>query len=704
MHNRVLSCLAGIRGEDRTGLTANRALIVLALVIACHDWQAWASREHLRVWDSDLVNQVLTWFDFQAREWHSGRWAVWDPYLWMGQPLAGQAQPGYAYPLNRLLFALPLEEGHIRPLFLGLYFVAIHWIAAACAFVLLRGLGSSPVAAACGAGIWALGGFMATVSWPQWLNGACWAPLVLHFLIRAVHSEPWKNGAAAGLACGMSWLSGHHQAPVLLTLAAIGWLAWSVGRRSHRARSLRAAGTFLSISFLIGAAQILPGWDHGRDTVRWIGTADPVSWNAKVPYSAHEPLAIPPSSIAAIFLPGQQRPIDPFLGVAAAGLCLVGLRALGTRRASAAHIYFAILGLVALLFSLGDRTPLHGILYSLIPGLHRARWPSGVLFLTNLSIAVFASVGLDRILRSREPLLTRAASRGWLGFGAVLAATLTWLTWTGNTLEPRLGLAAVIAFATSAVLAASISSRATAAAFGLLLFAELSANAGIVSAPAWDPGRNQWWLALRAGDGIARFLKSQPVPFRVELPGSIAPNWGSWHGIETWHGYLPAISQKLFVIPWNDPRVRAMWGLRYTIAREPTRADQREVFRDAGGMRVFENPSAYPRVWFEGGSNCAANTDVRILARTPVHLRLSVKSACGGTVVVSETFHPDWRARVDGASTTVVERHGAMRSVEISVGERTVEFTYEPWSVRLGAVLSVLGCVAAGVIIFRSRR
>lgn len=691
-----------IRGESRTGLTA-RALAGLALVIACHDWQAWVSREHLRIWDSDLVNQVLPWFDFQAREWHSGRWALWDPHLWMGQPLAGQAQPGYAYPLNRLLFALPLDGGHIRPLFLGLYFVAIHWIAAAGGFVLLRGLGAGDLAAALGSGVWALGGFMGTVAWPQWLNGACWAPLVLHFLLRAVRNQPSRNGAAAGLACGMSWLSGHHQAPVLLTLAATGWLAWSACRRSHRVHALQAGAVFFAISLLAGAAQILPGWNHGRETVRWIGSPDPVTWKEKVPYGAHESLAIPPSSLAGLFLPGAQRPLDPFIGVAAMGLCVAGMYTVARRRATAAQLYFAILGVISLLFALGDRTPLHGILYALVPGLHRARWPAGALFLTGLTAAVFVSVGAERLPRQRDPVLTRKAARGWLTFGVTLAVTVTWLTWSGHALEPRLGLAAVIALGIGAALAASISSRAIATVLALLLFAELSANAGIVSAPAWDPGRNQWLLALRDGEDIARFLKSQPGPFRVEVPGSIVPNWGSWHGVEMWRGYLPAISQNLFAIPWDDAQVRAMWGLRYTIAGEPVRADQREVFRGANGLRVFENPGAYARAWFEADGNCAAHPDLRIIERTPAFLRLSVNSACDGVVVVSETYDRDWRARVDGAPAMVAERHGAMRSVVVRAGERSVEFTYEPWSVRLGAALSVFGCLVAGTIIVRSR-
>ena len=57
---------------------------------------------------TDLAGQVLPWLVVQARQWHQHRIPLWDPYMWAGQPLIGQAQPGAAYPLNWILFLLPL--------------------------------------------------------------------------------------------------------------------------------------------------------------------------------------------------------------------------------------------------------------------------------------------------------------------------------------------------------------------------------------------------------------------------------------------------------------------------------------------------------------------------------------------------------------------------------------------------------------------
>ena len=41
----------------------------------------------------DLAQQVLPWFEIEARQIHSGHLPLWDSSFWCGQPLVGQMQP-----------------------------------------------------------------------------------------------------------------------------------------------------------------------------------------------------------------------------------------------------------------------------------------------------------------------------------------------------------------------------------------------------------------------------------------------------------------------------------------------------------------------------------------------------------------------------------------------------------------------------------
>ena len=54
---------------------------------------------------------------------------MWDPYSWAGQPLFGQAQPGAAYPINWLLFWMPLDHGWLRQDVLHWWYVLVHYLA-----------------------------------------------------------------------------------------------------------------------------------------------------------------------------------------------------------------------------------------------------------------------------------------------------------------------------------------------------------------------------------------------------------------------------------------------------------------------------------------------------------------------------------------------------------------------------------------------
>src|SRR5205823_710973 len=70
-----------------------------------------------------------------------------------------------------------------------------------------------------------LGGFVGTNNWPQMLNGAVWAPLVLLFFLRAMRGErPVASSAWSGAFLGIAFLSGHHK-----FLCSSPWRWWAPG-------------------------------------------------------------------------------------------------------------------------------------------------------------------------------------------------------------------------------------------------------------------------------------------------------------------------------------------------------------------------------------------------------------------------------------------------------------------------------------------
>src|SRR5262245_29044216 len=132
--------------------------LVLFVIMAGFYWKLTLTQQYDWVWGYDLSYQVMPWFEEQARDWQHSSFPLWDPYMWGGQPLLGQAQPGAAYPLNWILFLLPRRGGHIMWPAVQWYFVVIRLMAAAFCYLLCRDLGRSRTASVAAGVIFALSG------------------------------------------------------------------------------------------------------------------------------------------------------------------------------------------------------------------------------------------------------------------------------------------------------------------------------------------------------------------------------------------------------------------------------------------------------------------------------------------------------------------------------------------------------------------
>src|SRR5271154_1289227 len=144
----------------RAWLRRFAAPAALLLISALFHWKLVLTNQYTWLESPDMANLVLPWFQFEAGEWQAGRFPLWDPNSWGGQPLFGQAQPGSAYPLNWLLFLVPLDNGWIRQDALHWYYVLIHCLAALTCYALCRDLGRSRVASIAAGCVFSLGGYV----------------------------------------------------------------------------------------------------------------------------------------------------------------------------------------------------------------------------------------------------------------------------------------------------------------------------------------------------------------------------------------------------------------------------------------------------------------------------------------------------------------------------------------------------------------
>ncbi len=140
------------------------AILVLVLLVACAFWKLVFTRQFAFVETPDIAQQVVPWLQVQAAALSHGHIALWDPYLFGGQPLIGQMQPGVTSPITYLLLILPLRNGYLRPEFVNYWFVLIHCLGALFAYWLLRDLQCSRTASVVGGLFFAISGFNGNIS------------------------------------------------------------------------------------------------------------------------------------------------------------------------------------------------------------------------------------------------------------------------------------------------------------------------------------------------------------------------------------------------------------------------------------------------------------------------------------------------------------------------------------------------------------
>lgn len=709
----------------------NKALLypgLLLLLVVLFFWKLTLSG-HQYIWtDSpDLANQVLPWWNYQARAWQSGHFPAWEPNHWAGQPLIGQAQPGAVYPLNWLLFLTPLKSGVLRDSYLNWYFVLIRLIAALNAYLLARYLARSQPAAILAGLIFALGGFVGNTDWPQMVNGAIWMPLVLLFQAKALlEDRPLPNAALSGFFLGLAWLAGHHQVPVFFTYAFGGIWLYALSRDFRRNLPLAA---IFGLCFLVTSApQTIPAYEYGKLARRWVGLEHPVDWKTTVPYFIHREYSAGIVSLLGLALPGFTKSATTgFTGILALALATLAILRLWTSEFRVRILLaFAAFGL---LLALGADSLLHGLLYALVPLIEKSRSPNMAFAIFDLAAAMLAAYGLDA-LRAERPTSDRFS---WILTGAALVILLpAWgkMIWSGrdSLYDDRILLAAFLALATAALLAAyrreAITTRfLTIALIGVAL-GELYNEGSYHFRNRFQPWDQSSIVHTRKHDDIAAFLKAQPGhPFRVEVDDQKVPyNFGDWHGVEQINGYLASLTANILRLDIGTDPARRLFGTRFWVGAAPQHQTQRLVFRGASGMNVYENPDTLPRAWsvhtvfaarnddelramlqqpriaahlesaafmtnpprgIDAPFQCPAADRVRLLNYEPgSRIRIEARMACRGLVVLSETFYPGWRATLDGHPVEILEAYGALRSVVAPAGTHLIEFQYRPWLPR----------------------
>jgi hypothetical protein len=556
----------------------------------------------------------------------------------------------------------------------------------------------------------------------------------------------FSSAALCGLSVGISLLSGHHQAPLFTGVALGGvFLYFLLIGKGTRLRLCALVGVAAGFAALAGALQWLPALEYGSRAYRWVETPQPVRFGETVPYLAQYNYGIFPLSLLGVLFPKAHLTNDPFLGF----VCLsFAFFAVATGWSDRRVRIYAAVAVGALAYAAGHYSLFHGLLYAVTPFLDKARSPGHAIFVFQFAALVLAARGIDAYLGPQQPGWRRWRDhivRALVGIGLLSWALLFWL-YLNLKFETNPGAHVSLSSLVAVLLAAllygfhqgHLTARAARVSFALLLLFELSITSYFFFSHRDDPKRALYVKKLTENAGLMAFLKAQPGPFRFDVASQeeLPANLGDWEGLESTRGYLASVSDRLYdFVGWDWTRASLLLNTVYVIAKQPTRAEQREVYADASGWKVFRNPDAFPRAWAVEGLTvardgqqaaelfrspgfdprretillagdlpaprleaCAGEAQVAITWHGLHRVAARAVAPCARMVVFAQPDFPGWQPRVDGQSVPRYAPFGALLGVVVPAGEHAIELVYRPPLVYLGAALSAIGALAAAVL------
>jgi hypothetical protein len=472
--------------------------------------------------------------------------------------------------------------------------------------------------------------------------------------------------------------------------------------------------------------QTLPAYSYGKTAVRWVGSSHELRFDEPVPYSVHDQYSLQPYSVLGIFINGLAPFSNPYIGIVVLFLALSGLV---LARDQIPVRIFAAMAMCAILYGFASYSIFEGILYSIVPMLDKARSPAMAAFIFDLGICPLAAFGLDALPAALESEWVRRATPV---IGAM--AGLLWLfIFAADSIKieivARLGHIAMAALAATLLFALLWAMRSgvthSPVWFVVLMMIEIGAVATVDRANVDNGWR--FWSQVTRDPEIAQVLRTRPGFFRVEINDTDVPyNFGDWYGIETYLGYLASLPET-YTHLLGEQRTRQLLGVQYYVGKAAARPDQREIFTDAAGIRLFENPAALPRVRVvheltsttdaknTGAAlnaiditraafllnetppsleNCAG--DQAAIVRTAAQsVEIDAQLACRGMIVLADSFSKDWVATVDGKAARIYAPYSILTGIVADAGHHRVELRYRPVSVYLGAALTALAALAA---------
>ncbi len=94
-----------------------------------------------------------------------------------------------------------------------------------------------------------------------------------------------------------------------------------------------------------------------------------------------------------------------------------------------------------------------------------------------------------------------------------------------------------------------------------------------------------------------------------------------------------------------------------------------------------------------------ASSKVKITHYSPHRISIEVSSDADGFLVLSDSYYPGWKCYVDEKQEKIYRAYTFLRAVFIRAGDHRVEFIYDPFSYKIGKIITITTIIISIILI-----
>jgi hypothetical protein len=707
----------------------------------------------------DPVTLFLPMQTFARESILHGQLPLWNPHSLAGTPQFANDQSAFYSPFNLIALAFAPARGLSLAMLLKLV------VAGVSMGLLVRRLGAGAFPAACAAVVYATSSYL--VVWLGFSTGsvAAVAPLVYAAADWFIAEGRPLALAAVALSVALCLVAGHAETTFQVAFGvALFCLVRSAARpRQAPARlTLLAVGVLIGVA--VSGVHLLPFVTQALHVGLASSRSASGMGFVHLPLEKLLTWVVPslrgnPSIDGYLETPWNFNESTGFVGVGALVLAAVGGWT-GLRRRSNPAIALLATLLLSLGMVYGALSPLAGRLPVLASTIN-----TRFILTACIAVAALAGLGLGELTRPSDDRSRRrgmhVALLGVGGGGLLGVALLGLLLFAKRArVDSLLGHADGVIFfwvllaltSGTAAIALVIASRASRlrtpalAGVALLLVMEGAIFAGpynphVPPAEVLPPSDTVSWLQQHAPTRISAYSN-------VLIPSTA-----------TVYGYDDVRSREVLVEPryhdyWSaadphyddsyyytfvlrpDVRFLAAAGVDYFVTTSDFTLPGTTLVHSAEGLNIARVDGTRPFAYFtdhvvpaagepqalaalrsdptgavtveqaapSGSPNGATNAiAVDIARRDAQALELDVTAPDAGQVVILQAYSTDWKAEVDGRTVAVAPANVLFQAVAVPPGRHRVSLRFEPASLKLGAVASLIGLALVGLLALADR-